>query len=216
MSDQQMDSVLIEEYKKEVGTVFNFSNYIIDPIKDIETIASIIQETGKAVMVWFYFNHDEWTDVPEVKRELDAYASSTSRHSVTAVDFTLYQGKKCLIIEDSWGTSYGKAGQRIITEDFFKVRNFFAGHAMNFTFNKPVVPPISKYTFTLNMKQGDSNAEVKELQLYLKELGFYPKNSSATGYFGPVTKKAVVAFQLAHDLVGDGVVGPITLLALNK
>lgn len=216
MNDTQMDGIKIEPYKDDVGKIFRIGNYIVGPNKDLETVASIIQTTGKAVMVWYYFNYDEWTDVPKVLRTLDVYGASTSRHSVTAVDFTLYQGKKCLIIEDSWGPNFGKGGQRIITEEFHNTRNWFTAHPMNFNFEIPIVPPTPTFTFTKTMKIGDQNNEVKQLQLYLQKLGFYPVNSTATGYFGGVTRKAVIAFQLARGLVGDGICGPKTLLELNK
>lgn len=216
MNDTQMDGIKIEQYKDEVGKVFKLGDFVVDPTKDIETIASIIQTTNKAVMVWYYFTYAEWTDVPTVNGTINLSGPGTVRHSVTAVDWTLYQGKKCLIIEDSWGPNYGKGGQRIITEDFHKERNWFAAHPMSFKFETQVIPPVQLFKFTKKMKQGDQNNEVKELQLFLQKSGFYPANSSATGYFGAVTKKAVVAFQLAHNLVGDGVVGPKTLLVLNN
>lgn len=216
MSDIQMDNIKIEQYKDDVGKVFKLGNYIVGPIADLETVASIIQETGKAVMVWYYFKHDEWTDVPKVKYPtLDVNGSSTSRHSVTAVDFTLYEGKKCIIIEDSWGPNYGKGGQRIITEDFHNKRNFFVAHPMTFQFEQPDVPPINSFTFTLTLKQGSENNEVLELQKHLKKLGLYPANSATTGYFGSVTKKAVIAFQTSKGLGADGVVGQLTRNALN-
>lgn len=215
MTDAQMDAVKIDTYKEDVGSVFKIGNYIIDPVKDIETIASIIQETGKPVMVWFYFNHDEWKTVPEILRELDI--NNASRHSVTAVDFTLYNGKKALIIDDSWGTSYGKAGQRIITEDFFKVRNFFCAHAMTFKFDEKKEETTPEITlFTKTMKFGMNDAQVKLLQQKLQSAGFFPSNISCTGYFGSITKKAVIAFQTKYALVGDGVVGEKTLLKLNE
>jgi hypothetical protein len=66
MNDYQMDDIEIPEYKEEVGEIFKIHNYVILPIKDIDTIASIIQTTGKGVMVWFYFKTDEWTDVPKI------------------------------------------------------------------------------------------------------------------------------------------------------
>lgn len=217
MSDKQMDGIKIEQYKEEVGSVFKIGNYVVGPVKDIETIASIIQQTGKAVMVWYYFTYAEWTDVPEVKEaNLDLNGGKAVRHSVTAVDFTLYKGKKCLIIEDSWGPNYGKGGQRIITEDFHKARNWFVAHPMNFKFESPVVPPVIVFKFTKTMKLGDQNDEVKELQKFLQKLGMFPANATPTGYFGGVTKKGVVLFQLSRSLVGDGVVGPKTLLELNK
>ena len=216
MTDVQMDNAKIDRYKDDVGEVFKIGNYIIGPIKDIETIASIIQVTGKAVMVWYGFRHDEWTDVPQIKNlNLDINASTTSRHSVTAVDFTLYNGEKCLIIEDSWGPNFGKGGQRIVTEKFHNARNFFTAHPMNFFFDIPVVPPIGLFKFTLSMKEGDRSEEVRQLQLFLQKLGLFPANVSATGYFGSVTKKSVLAFQKARGLKQDGQVGPLTLAQLN-
>lgn len=217
MNDTQMDGIKIESYKEEVGKVFKLGNYLVGPNKDLETVASIIQATGKAVMVWYYFKYSEWTDVPEIKdKNLGLSAVGTVRHSVTAVDFTLYKGKKCLIIEDSWGPNYGKGGQRIITEDFHKVRNWFTAHPMNFKFDIPVTPPAPVFIFTKTMKIGDQNDEVKQLKIFLQKLGFFPANASATSYFGGVTRKGVVGFQLSRGLVGDGIVGKVTLLELNK
>lgn len=49
--------------------------------------------------------------------------------------------------------------------------------------------------------------EVKQIQTLL---GLIPH-----GVFGSVTDKAVRGFQLAHNLVNDGIVGPKTMAALN-
>lgn len=214
MNDVQMDGIKIENYKNEVGKVFSLGNYIVGPVKDLETIASIIQETGKAVMVWYYFKHDEWTDVPMVKYPtLDLQLAS--RHSVTAVDFTLYQGKKCLIIEDSWGPNFGKGGQRIITEEFHSARNWFVAHPMNFKFDEAVVVPITP-KLTKTLKLGMTDPEVKTLQDILRAKGLFPLNAQSTGYFGSVTDKGVRSFQSKNGLAVDGVVGPITRELLNK
>ncbi len=215
MNDSEMDAVLVEKYKDDVGKVFKIANYISDPVKDIETIASIIQETKKGVMVWYYFKHAEWTDTPVVKYPtLDINASTTSRHSVTAVDFTLVDGKKCLIIEDSWGPNYGKGGQRIITEDFHSARNWFCAHPMTFSFEQTPVPePTEKLTKLL--KFGMTDPEVLILQNILKTKGVFPTNISSTGYFGSITKKAVEKFQSNNGLLVDGIVGAITRGLLN-
>lgn len=218
MKDSQMDAIKIDKYKEDVGTVFKIGNFVLDPVKDIDAIASIIQATGKPVMVWFYFNYPEWTDQPVVKKEIDLNASTTCRHSVTAVDFTLYKGKKCLIIEDSWGTSYGRAGVRIIDEDFFKARNWFAGHVMNFSFDEYTDPtPLPTPTvFTQTMKFGDRSPQVVLLQNKLKSSGFFPSNIDSTGYYGSITKQSVSKFQAKYGLVVDGVVGEGTLKKLNE
>lgn len=247
MTDSQMDGTEIPQYKQDVGSVFKIGNYVSLPIKDIDTIASVIQTTSKAVMVWFYFKGDEWTDVPTIKySDLNLYAGDTSRHSVTAVDFALHQGKKALIIEDSWGQFFGLNGQRVITEDFFRVRNWFAAYPINFAFDDQTQPQPSpgpakpKYTFTkpLEFIPWDSaknqpanvvlhesqKADVVALQNILKYEGHFPSNVSSTGYYGSITAKAVYAFQVAHkvaplselDSLRGRRVGPKTIKALNE
>lgn len=70
--------------------------------------------------------------------------------------------------------------------------------------------------FVHTLKLGSRSNEVKLLQQKLRELGYftYPTN---TGYFGGVTKAAVVAFQKAYDLKPfPGHVGPATRAALNN
>ncbi len=61
------------------------------------------------------------------------------------------------------------------------------------------------------LKEGSSGEAVRALQLKLKELGFF--SGTGTGYFGPVTKSAVIAFQKAAGLSPDGIAGPLTRVA---
>jgi len=51
MTDPQMDGAEIPQYKQDVGSVFKIGNYVSLPIKDIDTIASVIQTTNKGMMV---------------------------------------------------------------------------------------------------------------------------------------------------------------------
>jgi peptidoglycan hydrolase-like protein with peptidoglycan-binding domain len=53
---------------------------------------------------------------------------------------------------------------------------------------------------------GDKGSEVEKIQTRLKELGYY-EYPQITGYFGPITKKAVLRFQKTNKLTEDGVVG---------
>jgi hypothetical protein len=64
------------------------------------------------------------------------------------------------------------------------------------------------------LRQGTKGAFVLDLQMLLATLGFFPGRKD--GEFGPLTKEAVVAFQSAHDLKADGVVGPVTWDRLMK
>jgi hypothetical protein len=131
------------------------------------------------------------------------------------VDFTLYNGKKCLIIEDSWGPNYGKGGQRIITEDFHNARNWFVAHPMTFKFEETPVPPVVLPKLTKDLQFGMTDAEVKILQDILKTKGLFPINISSN-YFGTITLKAVKEYQSKNGLLVDGVVGPVTRSLLNQ
>jgi hypothetical protein len=245
MTDVQMDSYKIDEYKERVGEVFSIPKYVQLPIKDIDAVASVIQTTQKGVMLWFYFKIDEWTEHPIVKNpNLTASDPSVGRHSVSGVDYTLINGKKAIIIDDSWGTSYGLAGQRIIDEDFFKTRNFFAAYPLNFVFEEPIqpepVPGKPKYVFTqklvfipwdianngpidsvLNEKQ---KKDVIALQDILKYEGFFPTNTVSTGYYGAITAKGVLGWQKKYavasieelDSLSGKLIGPKTIDKLNE
>jgi uncharacterized protein (TIGR02594 family) len=58
------------------------------------------------------------------------------------------------------------------------------------------------------LRQGMSGSEVKQVQVRLKELGFF--QGTPQGNFGPLTDAAVRAFQAANGLKVDGLVGPNT------
>lgn len=64
------------------------------------------------------------------------------------------------------------------------------------------------------LKYGMRGPDVTTLQTKLKNLGYF--NTTATGYFGSVTKSSVVNFQKAKGLAADGIVGKNTFAALGK
>jgi len=201
-NDKYLDDYKIKDYEREVAKVFKVGNYVTIPSRDIDTVASIIQKTGKAVMVWFYFGSGEWDKtVPIIKQyDLNLYDSGTSKHSVAAVDFTIHDGKKCLIIEDSWG-KVGIKGQRIITEDFFKERNFFCAYPINFKFNGSQELP--EYEFKKDMEYGEQSDEVAKLQDRLKILTFFPSNVESTGNYYGITRQAVKDFQFEYEVASQ-------------
>lgn len=64
------------------------------------------------------------------------------------------------------------------------------------------------------VQQGDRSSEVTFIQQRLQQLGYFQAN--ITGYFGSMTKEAVMRFQEAQGLTPDGVVGKNTQLTLEK
>lgn len=72
------------------------------------------------------------------------------------------------------------------------------------------------FRFNTDLWLGMSGNDVTELQKRLQAEGFYTF-PTVTGYFGPITKAAVEAYQRAHNIVpASGYVGPMTRAALNK
>jgi peptidoglycan hydrolase-like protein with peptidoglycan-binding domain len=60
---------------------------------------------------------------------------------------------------------------------------------------------------------GWRGAQVMELQTMLAGKGFY--NGPVTGYFGQLTRNAVMQFQAANQIPAIGIVGPLTRARLN-
>ena len=232
MTDSEMDNVQIEEYKVKVGEIFKSSTPIVLPFGGIDVIASTIQTTGKPVMLWFFFDLPEWTVTPLIKNPNLDKSVAEGRHSVTGVDFTLLSkdhtsdkklwGKKAIIIDDSWGTSYGQKGQRFITEDFFNSRNYFAMYFQGFKFSQGAsVKP--QYTFKRDLEYKPSapvtygDPDVVALQNILKYEGLFPHNVDSTGYFGSLTKQKVIEFQAKYHISPQsGFVGALTRAKLNE
>jgi len=63
------------------------------------------------------------------------------------------------------------------------------------------------------LSQGSRGREVRELQETLRQKGFF--SASATGYFGPLTKDAVISFQQSVGLQATGTVDSQTWQALR-
>lgn len=73
---------------------------------------------------------------------------------------------------------------------------------------------LSKETKIKEAKKGELAMNPKNIQVALKNAGFY--NGPIDGKIGKGTKKAIVDFQKANGLVADGVIGKQTWLKLNK
>ncbi len=93
--------------------------------------------------------------------------------------------------------------------------------ALNYEYFSASNPALCKYqtvtpTFTRNLKYKMEGEDVKALQVYLNTHGYTLATTGVgslgneTNYFGKLTKKAVIKFQLANKLIGDGIVGPVT------
>ncbi|MEO0684258.1 MAG: peptidoglycan-binding protein, partial [Cyanobacteria bacterium J06649_11] len=64
-------------------------------------------------------------------------------------------------------------------------------------------------------RQGSRGPSVETVQNALKSQGFMSRRVNSTGYYGPITRQAVMNFQRSRGLRADGVVGPQTLRAMG-
>ncbi|MEL6162249.1 MAG: peptidoglycan-binding protein [Cyanobacteria bacterium J06628_3] len=64
-------------------------------------------------------------------------------------------------------------------------------------------------------RQGSRGVDVTTVQNVLKSQGFMSPSINSTGYYGPITRTAVMNFQRSRNLRVDGVVGPQTLRAMG-
>lgn len=70
------------------------------------------------------------------------------------------------------------------------------------------------FFFESDLSEGMSSGDVSELQQRLKDLGYFSAN--VTGFFGSITKAAVMQYQTANGIPSTGYVGPLTRAAFNK
>lgn len=68
-------------------------------------------------------------------------------------------------------------------------------------------------SFTSSLQIGSSGAQVTLLQTLLKRLGNF--SGEISGYYGGVTKAAVIKYQISRNLSMTGTVGPKTRASLN-
>lgn len=227
-SDRKSEAVAnaleVAAYARTVGDVFKINGGGINlPTSDIEAVASVIQRTGKGVVLFYYFTNAEWSsDAPSIKTPgLALGGSGALHHAVAAVDFTLINGVKHLVIEDS--ALFGRLDRRVISQSFHAYRNFYAGYPMNFVFD-PVKTEKIVHRFVRDIPFGENSDEVVVLQKCLQSEGFFPLNIEATGFYGSVTADAVLGFQKKYAVASPGAldrlagknVGEATRGALNK
>jgi hypothetical protein len=143
----------------------------------------------------------------------------TVHNCVTIVDYTLINGVKYLVIQDSWGKGRGKNGLRFISEEWLS-RMTACWYYELMMFNE--IEPDTNQKFEKDLEFGMRDPDVTRLQDFLKAQGYFPINTESTGYYGSITVKAVRDFQLAKEIIsspedgGAGRCGPKTREVINK
>jgi len=138
------------------------------------------------------------------------------RHFMYAGKAKMVNGKKTIIAKQSWGKAAGNKGWQCFPEEWFTSGNVLQVGAL--VYNNSGTPQF-RHTFSVNMSLGQSGDEIKMLQKALRMDGEFTYPSD-TGFYGEVTRAAVLAFQNKYKIPTSGtngtVVGPLTRTQLNK
>lgn len=219
LTEEQSNIFTYTEANKKEALKFKGKNYIFTRVGNIDDMYQAVQN-GYFPIIIIRCNITEWTEEPKANSKYTTKDFNVN-HYVCIVDATLYNGKKCVIIEDSWGSSYGKNGRRILSEDFIDQRTHECGYIIDW---KPQVLSKPQFTFTKSLSLGMNNSDVKELQNILKFEGLFPTIQPSTTYYGPITAKAVKDLWVKYSIatpeeiktLAGKTVGPKTIAFLNS
>lgn len=214
MNDAQLDAIVLPKNFEELNNYVVPTAYTTCPV-DFDYIASMVEKEGCA-MIWVNTDYASWCkDIPTPGGKKGAVV-----HSITAIDAITLNGTQYLVIEDSWGKFGQYNGQRLITREFFKDAVWFAGLLLDFKYDvtDEVFEP-----FNTVMEFGQTSEEIKRLQKLLQARGFFPAEQALTGFYGQITARSVLQFQLKYNVDTVSVltelrgkrVGKKTLLKLN-
>ena len=171
---------------------------------------------------------DDWFDEPE---QVDPDARTRERAAAPVADWLIPGTEKGRRASPSPRTI---ATRRLLLVGGIALALLLIGLAVGGVFsggsakraNKPVTSRTAPTTTTTQattptpavpsatLKLGTQGPAVKQLQRALAALGY--SSGRADGVFGTSTQRELIAFQTAHHLTPDGVLGPATRAALQK
>lgn len=178
---------------------------------DMEQLAQAI-DLHKVLILSMQLSWKEWQAVQGVP-EVIAGAQIAGGHELSAVDYTLYKGKKAIICKNHWvvndqadgySIKIGNQYYVVLTEDYIKARvdsAFF------------IVPPPPAPVDRPLLKLGSTGEAVITLQAKINAV--MGSALLVDGQFGRKTQLGLMAFQSSHGLKGDGVCGKMTWQAFD-
>ncbi len=117
MNEQQMDTAITVPTPKTIG------GYGFVTVTDLDAIANAIDTYGgcpiAVAVAW-----DEWNTEQGVPKYIPGAVVSGS-HCLCAVDYTMYNNEKAIVVENSWGAdsdSLNHTGQVLLTQSFLNGR----------------------------------------------------------------------------------------------
>jgi len=163
-------------------------------ITDYTRIASYVA-AGKAIPIFFYASTNEWSrEYVDVRDSVNIQEAGV-RHCVVLIpegDFT-EGGVKRFAVHDS--AKFGNRGLRYISLDFLLKRCYYAGRVEKKNAPVPVEPPVVDRKPDVACGLNEKGDAVLALQRFLYDQGKL-KAEYITGFYGPLTAKAVLWYQL--------------------
>ena len=214
--------IIASRANNKTGAYFTFDK------PDFDKIAEQVTRTPVVGFFYFHENGREWLkEVPNILYDFKTPTDQfTTRHQMCIVDAVKIGSTDYLIVQDTAGvgTGFGEHNNlRYISREFASKRLYWAGYAVD-NLEEPIVATKPKFAQSRAMKVGDRGANVSQLHEVLIYEGLL-KIKSPTGYFGGMTKKAVIDLQNKYKAEiltpvglksGTGFCGASTLKFLNK
>lgn len=191
-------------FKKERDTKYEYAK--IQPY-DVDSVLKAIN-SGYPCIVSFYSTLDEW-DYEMVPKDAVILATAPVRHYVTVIpnSFHRWDDSTWVTVVDS--SPHKGFSIRHLSIDFLKERMYLGGGFYYLvTTTKSDVTSVPKE----RCEYLEKNTKVEKLQLFLREEG-YLDAKHITGYYGDITKAAVLKWQKAH--IPKSVVTPLDLDELD-
>lgn len=178
----------------------------------MDTIAQALRDNHGVVLGIDGQNNGTW-----VSAFPKAPTHTEWRHWVYAGKAKIIDDKKYVGVLNSWGKTIGEQGWQWIAEDFFNKGHVWSGwtHVLA---NPP--PSGFHHNFVTDLHFNESGGDTAALQTALQIDGEFAKNVNTTGFYGDVTRRAVLDFRTKYriDSISDPLgksVGPLTRQKLN-
>lgn len=190
---------------------FAIKNYASVAVRDLDDIRRGILAGGTLIGLnldksWWTDKNGKFSYKAEDLFPLKPPTVSGSGHDTFAYKYETIDGRIRIWILNSWGPSWGINGTGYFWWDEY-VNSLVEGWSfvdLPNDWQKEVkdLPPATtyKHAFLQNMSYGETSPEVRQLQIALKIDGTFPKTIAETGYYGPITQKAVYEFQMKYHV----------------
>lgn len=179
---------------------------------DINTLKQAIVREGM-ITISLAHQGSKWS---RVTGKLKKPETIDGRHYIALYGYEDKDSDTVFYFRNSWSEKWGDKGNGQFNWSDYKTFSYDAIAFTDVPNDLIEKAKNTQYMFTTSMRLGVSSVEVKKLQERLAQEGFYT-HPQFTGYFGQITKAAVIAYQKAKGIKpADGLVGPITRAKLNE